>query len=263
MYQDFSAHPLASEKQKQSAAANRAFYKRDGGWIILTEEGYGKTKSGDIIFSDAEKEAWTEWVPIEKPKKLPQLFTQPMPKINLETQIHWSSDSNYIYVLDKTGIWRLSLGAVDFPLWTRIVKKAHISNFQISPFGTMLLYKTMPDPQSNLGTDYLVKLTGFPVGVHKLADTYGLTSDIWTVDLSPLEDKTPSPKQEELISAGGPIWLIDATSHLSTRKLIRALDATFNPIGETIEFSTLAGQYGVRIETLQNEERIGTGFAYD
>ncbi len=83
------------------------------------------------------------------------------------------------------------------------------------------------------------------------------------VDLGPLVDKMPSPKQEELVSVGGPIWLTDATRHLSARKLTRALDATFNPIGETIEFSTFIGQYGVKIETLQNEKRIGTGHIYD
>lgn len=263
VYQDFSAHTLASKKQKQIAAANRAIYKRDGGWIILTKEGYGRTKSGGIIFSDAEKENFTEWSPIEKPKKLPQLFTQPMPNITLETQIHWSPDSNHIYVIDNTGIWRLSLGSVFFPLWTQIVKNTNISQFEVSPSGTMLLYKTKPDPKAKTDTDYLVILTGSPIGLNKLADSYALTFDIWLVDLSPLTDKIPSPTQEELISAGGPIWLLDATPHISPRKLTRGLDATFNPIGETIEFSTLTGQYGIRIETMETEERLGTGHIYD
>ncbi len=258
IYQDFSAHPLSSKKQKQSVAVNRAFFKRDGGWIIITEGDYAKTQIGDIIFSDKEKENYTEWAPIEKPKKIPEVFTQPMPIINLETQISWSHDSNHIYVLDKKGIWRLSLGPIYFPIWTLLIKQENIIQFEPSPFGKMLLYKTIPDPTD---VDYLITLDF--IKVNQLADPYALTFDIWLVSLMSLKDEIPNPTQEELILAGGPVWLLDATPHLSPRKLTRALEANFNPIGGTIEISTLIGQYGVEIKTLESEVRSNTGFVYD
>ncbi len=258
IYQDFSAHPLSSNKQKQSAAVNRAFFKRDGGWIIINDGDYAKTKSGDIIFSEEEKENYTEWAPIEKPKKIPKVFTQPMPIINLETQISWSHDSNHIYVLDKKGIWRLSLGPIYFPTWTLLIKQENIIQFEPSPFGKMLLYKTIPDPKD---VNYLITLDF--IKVNQLADPYALTFDIWLVSLLSLKDEIPNPTQEELISAGGPVWLLDATPHLSPRKLTRALEANFNPIGKTIEISTLIGQYGVEIKTLETEVRSNTGFSYD
>ena len=90
-----------------------------------------------------------------------------------------------------------------------------------------------------------------------------MTFDIWLVNLRPFTDKIPAPTQEELISAGGPVWLLDATPHLSSRKLTRGMDATFNPIGETVEISTLIGQYGIEIKTLEIEVRSNTDFIYD
>lgn len=257
---DFSAHPWASKKQKLRAAANRAYYKRSSGWIILTEDDYGRTKTGDLVFSDAEKETFTEWVPFEKPKKVPQLFTQLMPNITLETQVLWSPDSKYIYVLDRTGIWRLQLGSVFFPLWTQVVKKMDISRFEVSASGKALLYETALNPELKTA-DFLVQ---FEDQIYGAPDPYRLFYDIWMVDLSPLAaKKVPSPIQKKHMSAGGPTWMPDTHNYLSPRLITRGLHATFNPVGQTIEVSTLDGQYGILIETMKFSSRHSTGRLYD
>lgn len=256
-YSDFAAHPMASTKQKLSGMLNKK------GWSIRHKGDFGYTESGGLVFSDVEKEAFTEWAPIVKPKELPQILSQPMPKINLETQIQWSFDNKYIYVLDETALWRLSPGSVYFPRWTQVVKNTNIARFEISPNGNTLLFETHRDTKTKTTSeDFLLDL-GFDNYLYKMKDLYGLSRDIWLVDLTPINVDIPPYSQDELELAGGPIWPLDVTKQLSSRRIILGWGATFNPIGETIEVSTLAGHRVVNIKTLKSSERLPTGSIID
>ena len=189
-----------------------------------------------------------------------ELFTQLMPNITLETQVLWSPDSKYIYVLDRTGIWRLQLGSVLFPLWTQVVKKMDISRFEVSASGKALIYETALNPELKT-SDFLIQ---FEDQIYGAPDPYRLFYDIWMVDLSPLAaKKVPSPIQKKHMSAGGPTWMPDAHNNLSPRLITRGLHATFNPVGQTIEVSTLDGQYGILIETMKFSSCHSTGRLYD
>ena len=256
-YSDFAAHPLASTKQKLANMLQKQ------GWLITHKLDFGLTESGGLVFSKKEKEAFTEWAPIVRPKELPQLFTQPMPTINLETQIQWSSDNKYIYVLDETALWRLSPGSIYFPRWTQVVKSTNIVRFEISPNGKTLLYETRRDSKTKATSDGFLLDLGFENDIYEIEDPYGLSRDIWLVDLTPINVDIPPYSQDELVLAGGPIWLLDVTKQLNSRKIIRGWGATFNPIGKTIEVSTLGGHYVVNIKTLTNSERLTTGYIYD
>ncbi len=256
-YSDFAAHPLASSVQRLASR----FRKK--GWLITHKGDFGFTKSGGLVFSKKEKEAFTEWAPIVRPKKLPQIFTQPIPKINLETQIQWSSDNRYIYVLDETALWRLSPGSVFFPRWTQVIIKPNIARFEISHDGKTVLYETHRDTRTKATSEGFLLDLGFDNDLYKIKDPYGLTRDIWLVDLTPINIDIPPHSQEELILAGGPIWALDVSQKLDSRKIIRGWGATFNPIGETIEVSTLVGHRVVNIKTLENNERLITGYIYD
>lgn len=256
-YSDFAAHPLASTKQKLAGMLQKK------GWLIIHKGDFSFTKSGGLVFSDVEKEAFTEWTPIVRPKELPQIFTQPIPKIDLKTQIQWSSDNKYIYVLDKKALWRLSPGSVYFPRWTLVVKNTNIARFEISPNGKTLLYETHRDTKTKTTSeDFLLDL-GFDNHLYKLKDLYGLSRDIWLVDLTPINVDILPYSQDELVLAGGPIWPLDVTKQISSRRITRGWGATFNPIGETIEVSTLVGHRVVNIKTLKSSERLPTGYIYD
>ena len=183
-YSDFAAHPLASDKQKLSNLLQKK------GWLITQKGGFTYTKSGGLIFSEKEKEAFLEWEPIVRPEKLPQLFTQPMPKINLETQIQWSPDNKYIYVLDETALWRLTPGSIFFPRWTQVVKNTNIARFEISPNGKTLLYETHRDSKTKATSDGFLLDFGFDNDIYEIEDPYGLSRDIWLVDLTPINVDT-------------------------------------------------------------------------
>lgn len=266
-YSNFDAHPWASIQQK---IENRL---RPKGWLIFSEEEkryLAFAKSGNAVFSKAEKETYTEWAPIKRPKKLPQLFTQPMPKIVLKTQIQWSPDSNYIYVLDETGIWQLELDAIYFPLWTKVVNSDTITRFQLPRIGTFLLYETIPDTNSKGDDDFLIKLDDFSKGVYDLRDPHKLTRDIWLVDTRAIDEEKKKPTVAEIKAAQGPIWLLDATPILLPIKLTRGWGASFNPISEkVISYSTFEGKHLLNLEKLPTNPDISidcvlsTQWAYD
>ena len=258
-YSDFDAHPWASIQQKVDNSL-----RPKGRLVRSDEEGIVFTKPGNIVFSKVEKEAYTEWAPIEKPKKLPQLFTQSMPKIVLETRIQWSPDSNYIYVLDETGIWQLELDVIYFPLWTKVVNSDTITRFQLPKTGTYLLYETIPDPNAKGDDDLVIQLdSDLREWMYNLDDPYKLTRDIWLVDLIAINEDKKKPTIAEMKKAQGPIWLLDATRLLIPRKLARGWGASFNPIGKVINFSTLGGGYILNLDERQINEFLTTRYAYD
>ena len=256
-YSDFAAHPLASTKQKLANMLQKQ------GWLITPNGDFAFTKSGGLVFSKKEKEAFTEWAPIVRPKELSQLFMQPMPIINLETQIQWSSDNKYIYVLDETALWRLTPGSIFFPRWTQVVKNTNIARFEISSNGETLLYETHRNSKTKATSDGFLLDFGFDNDIYEIEDPYGLSRDIWLVDLTPINVDIPAYSQDELVLAGGPIWPLDVTKQLNFSKITRGWGATFNPIGRTIEVSTFAGHRVVNIETLESTLRLPTGYIYD
>ena len=257
-HSDFAAHPLASTKQKLKTMLQKK------GWLITHKGDLGITESGGLIFSKDEKEALTEWAPVVRPKELPQIFTQPIPKINLETQIQWSSDNKYIYVLDDTALWHLSPGSVYFPRWTQVIKNTNIARFEISPNGQTLLYEIHRDTETKTTSeDFLLDLGEFDNRLYRVKDVFGLSRDIWLADLTLINVDMPPHSQDELVLAGGPIWPLDVTKQLSSRRITLGWGATFNPIGETIEVSTLVGHRVVNIKTLKSSERLPTGYIYD
>ena len=61
------------------------------------------------IFSKKEQDK-IDWAPIERPEEIPAFLTQPVPKIQKETQMQRSPDSKSLYLLDDTGVWRNDIG---------------------------------------------------------------------------------------------------------------------------------------------------------
>ncbi len=195
-----------------------------------------------------------------------------MPKIALDTQIHWAADSKYVYVLDETGIWRLELGIIYFPLWTKVVNSNTITRFQLPRTGTYLLYETLPDTNSKGDDNFLIKLDDFSKGVYDLPDPHKLTRDIWFVDTRAINEKEENekPTVAETEAAQGPIWLLDATSILSPTKIVRGWGASFNPISDkVISYSTFEGNYLLNLEKPPTNPMIPIGnvlstqWAYD
>lgn len=109
-----------------------------GRWVAIS------LKNGKYILSKKEQDK-IDWVPIEKPKEIPAFLTQPVPKIQKETQMQWTPDSKNLYLLDETGIWRSDIGKPFIYQWTQIVEVPFISRFQLSPKGTHLLYEVLSE----------------------------------------------------------------------------------------------------------------------
>lgn len=230
-FMPFIPHPFESKSTKMKAQVARVL--QPPGWVINKMEGGRgpiKTKQGSLLFSKAEKEAFTEWAPIEKPKVIPQLFTQTMPTITRDTQVQWSPDSKYIYVSDETGIWRVSL-IVEFSMWIKIVNAERIHRFQISPIGTQLVYEVRPDIEAR-GEDA------------EREDPLGLENDIWLVDIEPIlvEKKQPNPLK----------WQQDVTAEIKSRKVAKGWGATFNPNGESIIYSNTEECNIISLETMKH-----------
>lgn len=86
-------HPLQSPQNKLAVKLSRML--NPAGWMIQETNGKVlRNKKGNVFFSEKEKKTFTEWAPAEEPKVIPQIFTQPMPKITLETQVRWAPDTN-------------------------------------------------------------------------------------------------------------------------------------------------------------------------
>ncbi len=108
----------------------------NGQWIAMA-----LNPPGGYLFSKKEQDQ-IDWAPVQRPKEIPTFLTQPVPKIQKETQMQWSPDSKSLYLLDDQGIWRSDIGKQRYVYqWTQIVKKRAISRFQLSPTGTHLLYE--------------------------------------------------------------------------------------------------------------------------
>lgn len=107
----------------------------NGQWV-----GMAVNPPGGYLFSKKEQDQ-IDWAPIQRPKEIPAFLTQPVPKIQKETQMQWSPDSKSLYLLDDQGIWRSDIGKPFVYQWTQIVKAPAISRFQLSPTGTHLLYE--------------------------------------------------------------------------------------------------------------------------
>lgn len=108
----------------------------NGEWIAMAVN-----PPGGYLFSKKEQDQ-IDWAPIQRPKEIPAFLAQPVPKIQQDTQMQWSSDSKSLYLLDDQGIWRSDIGKQRYVYqWTQIVKKRAISRFQLSPTGTHLLYE--------------------------------------------------------------------------------------------------------------------------
>ncbi len=229
-FMPFTPHPLESKSTKMKAQVARVL--QPPGWVIKKMEvGTIKTKQKTLLFSKDEKESLTAWAPIEKPKVIPQLFTQTMPTITLDTQVQWSPDSKYIYVSDGTGIWRVSL-IVEFPMWIKIVNAERIHRFQLSPLGTQLVYEVRPDMEAPRKED------------DERNDPLGLENDIWLVDIEPIrvEKKQPTPLK----------WQQDITAEVTSRKVAKGWGATFNPNGKSIIYVNTQECNIISLETMKH-----------
>ena len=238
----FKPHPFQSTMIKREENLARLF--RPAGWMIYQTNGTLEQKKDRIIFSEKEKKAFTEWAPIEKPKVIPQLLTQPMPKITLEAQVRWAPDGNYIYVWDETGIWRVAPYPTLFPMWTKIVNAPRISNLQISSIGKHLLYEVRPD----LLTRSDEKNKG---------DPFGLRNEIWLVDIETVIEPT-RPTIEETIAATGDVWKLDITKELQPRIIANGWGAAFNPSGRAVNYVNEKGFFLLDFETLKNDKMFST-----
>lgn len=231
-------HPYASASTKKEYQIRRHLQNLDeNGWNIKIADGSHLSPEDQIkliLLSKAEKDAFTEWAPIEKPSVIPQIFTQPMPTITLDTKVQWSPDSNYLYVSDDTGIWCVSLRTPlpkYVPMWTKLVKAERIHRFQLSPTGTHLVYEVRPD---------LTKRTD----EEQKADPFGLENEIWLVDLAPFFAKKPKPDPLE--------WESDVTEDLSPTKIAKGWGATFNPNGKSTIYSNTEETNIISLETLKH-----------
>ncbi len=202
----------------------------------LTREGIERTSS----LTEAEKDAFTEWAPIEKPNVIPQIFTQPMPKITLETVVQWAppdpvSDAvPYIYVSDDTGIWCVSLREplpVYVPMWTKLVNAERIHRFQVSPTGRHLVYEVKPDLANRIKAE-------------QQADPLGLENDIWLVELAPFLDQ--KPKQDPME------WDLDVTAELSSIGIAKGWGAIFNSNGRFMIYSNTEETNIIDLKTMKH-----------
>ena len=96
--------------------------------------------TGEFLFTKKEQDK-IEWAAIERPKEIPAFLTQPVPKIQKDTQMQWSPDSKSLYLLDEKGIWRSDIGKPFVYQWTLILEIPSILRFELSPNGTHLLYE--------------------------------------------------------------------------------------------------------------------------
>ncbi len=119
--------PRKSIKQKLSDVIN-------GQW---TASG---VHTGEYLFTKKEQDK-IEWAAIERPEEIPAFLTQPVPKIQKDTQMQWSPDSKSLYLLNEKGIWRSDIGKPFVYQWTLILEIPSILRFQLSPKGTHLLYE--------------------------------------------------------------------------------------------------------------------------
>ncbi len=237
-------HPFQSPEMKRAVKLSRVF--NPAGWMI--QETNGKVlqnKKGRLFFSEEEKKAFTEWAPIEKPKVIPQLFAQAMPKITLETQVRWAPDGNYIYVWDETGIWRVAPYPTLCPMWTKIVNTPRISNLQISSTGKHLLYEIRPD------------LLTRPDEENK-NDPFGLHNEIWLVDIETIIEPI-RPTREDAMATKGDVWPLDITKELNPHIIAKGWGATFNPSGKAINYANEEGHFLLDFETLKSVKIFYTG----
>ncbi|MCG9126371.1 hypothetical protein JT359_02105 [Candidatus Poribacteria bacterium] len=224
----FKSHPFESKSTKMKDTASRLV--QPPGWVIK-KIGEGlpiKTKKNKIIFSKTEKEEFAKWAPIEKPKIIPQLFTQPKPRITKDTQVEWAYDSKNIYVLDDIGIWSVSLTPY-FPMWTKIVSKERIHRFQTSTKGSQILYEVMPDMKSRPDEE-------------NREDPHGLENSIWWVDLKLVLN--------ENINQNPLRWELDVNSKITPRIIGKGWGAVFNPNGKTIIYANTDECKIINLETM-------------
>lgn len=241
----FKPHPFQPTEIKLEAQLSRLLHPDR--WMIYEKNGkFLQNIKGRILFSEKEKEAFTEWTPIEKPKVIPQLFTQPMPKITLETQVKWAPDSNFIYVLDETGIWRVAPYPTLCPMWTKIVNVPRISNLQISSTGKHLLYE--------IHSDILIR-----TDEENKDDPFGLRNEIWLVDIEKIIEPI-LPTREDVIVAKGDVWPLDMEKELKPQKIAKGWGATFNPSGKSISYANEEGHFLLNFETMKIVQMFSTGY---
>lgn len=244
-FMTFEPHPFQPPEIKLEAKLSGFF--NPAGWMIYEKNGkFLQNKKGGLIFSKEEKEAFTEWAPIEKPKVIPQLFTQPMPKITLETQVRWAPDSNYIYVSDETGVWRVTPYPTLCPIWTKIVNAPRISNLQISSTGKHLLYEVRPDLQTRADEE-------------NKEDPFGLHNEIWLVDIKTIIEPIQLTR-EDVIAAKGDVWKLDITKELKSRIIATGWGATFNPSGKAINYANEEGHFLLDFETMKSVTMYPTSY---
>ena len=119
--------PSKSIKQQLSDVIN-------GQWTAM------EVNTGEYLFTKKEQDK-IEWAAIERPEEIPAFLTQPVPKIQKDTQMQWSPDSKNLYLLDEKGIWRSDIGKPFVYQWTLILEISSILRFELSPNGTHLLYE--------------------------------------------------------------------------------------------------------------------------
>lgn len=244
-FMPFEPHPFQPPEIKHEQYFSRMF--NPAGWMIyeMGRSSLLSDKTGGFIFSDEEKKAFTKWAPIEEPKVIPQLYTQPMPKITLETKVHWAPDSKYIYVYDGTGIWRVPPYPNFCPMWTKIVHAPRISNLQISSTGKHLLYEMRPDVLTRSDEE-------------NRKDPFDLHNEIWLVDIEAIIEPIRLSK-EEAVAAKGDVWELDITKELKPHQIAKGWRAAFNPSGKTINYANTEGFFLLDFETMESNSMFLSG----
>lgn len=241
IFYDSTPHPFASRLTKMQYQIRKRIQKIDG-WYIQQVSRNGNKKDPKArmnrLFNNEEKEVFTEWVSIEKPKELPQIFTQPMPTITQHTKVHWSPDPNssptYLFVSDDSGIWCIPLHQPlpEFiPMWTKLINAERIHRFELSPTGTQLVYEVRPELKKRSDEEHE-------------ADPLGLENNIWLVDLTSfLSEK---PKQNPLD------WELDVTAKIIPSKIAKGWGATFNPNGKSLIYANTDECNIISLETMEH-----------
>ena len=200
-------------------------------------------KENKVHWTKKEADKFTDWAPIKKPKVIPQFLTQPMPKITLETQdlMQWSPDSKYLYLFDKTGLWRCDVRNYYMPQWTKLVNVTDITRYELSPTGKHLVYEVLSD-------NPLEKTSGSP-------DPDGLENIVWLLDLEKINVETI---ESPLLLPGGNLWELDATEKITPQKIASGWGAKFHPNGNILFYANLKGPYRLILDTMELWNYHGT-----
>ncbi len=97
-----------------------------------------RTLDGRAYLTD-EPLKGVEWLPPQKPAKLPDFMTERTPQIHEETIPVWSPDSDALYVHDEEGIWRVNLLMPRMQVWELFLPMQGVRAFRLSADGQHLL----------------------------------------------------------------------------------------------------------------------------